>query len=238
MENKRNEKGQFAKGNVNDLTGKRFSKLVVLELDNIKNRRSYWLCQCDCGKQKVIRGDCLKVIQSCGCMKKEQDIKNLSIKNNHKHTLHPAYRTWQAMMARCYNEKQKAYKNYGGRGIIVCDEWHDVVKFCEWADKEGFLPEKNLSIERKDVNGNYEPYNCMFIPLVEQSYNKRNTIKFLDDDGKFKILSKEAKNRNIKVNLALQRFKKGIKSPKYLFHKGNLQRDFPEIFGGFLNKEI
>lgn len=230
----RNEKGQFVKGCVKDITGEEFGLLKVIKLDHIKDKRSYWLCQCQCGKQKVIRGDCLKVIQSCGCVKKKQDTINLHIINNHKHTYHPVYRVWQAMMARCYNPNQKSYKNYGGRGIKVCEEWHDVITFCKWADESGFIPNQDLSIERVNVNGNYDPSNCEWIPKIEQSYNKTNTVKFLDYDGEMKSVSKVAKLKGITTNLALCRYEKGIVEPKYLFHKGNLQKDFPEIFGGYL----
>lgn len=238
MDKTRNDKGQFVKGDVKNIVGKRFQHLVVLKLDHIKCKKSYWLCRCDCGREKVIRGDCLKVIQSCGCVKKEQDKSNLHIKNNHNCTYHPAYTIWNAMMNRCYSPQNKHYRDYGGRGITVCEEWHNIINFCKWADENGFVPNKNLSIERNNVNGNYEPSNCTWIPKSEQCYNRRNTIKFVDVDGTEKVLAKEARNKGIKVSLALTRYEKGIREPMFLFHKGNLQKDFPELFGGFIKGDV
>ena len=236
MKIKRNEKGQFVKGNVKDITGQRFSHLVVLGLDHIENKKSYWLCQCDCGNQKVIRSDCLKVIQSCGCVKKEQDLINLGITNNHHMTNHPAFRIWNAMMNRCMSPNNAHYKDYGGRGITVCDEWKNPINFCKWADDNGFIPNTDLSIERIDVNGNYEPSNCKWIPKSEQRFNKRNTVKFIDDDGVEKSVAKEATLRGVNPSTASSRRLRGIKDPRYIFHKGNLQKDFPSIFGGFLSE--
>lgn len=88
----RNEKGQFVKGeNVKDISGEKFGKLTVLKLDKIVNRRSYWIVRCECGTIKSVRSDTLKVITSCGCDKKKQDIINLGITNHHELTHHPVY---------------------------------------------------------------------------------------------------------------------------------------------------
>lgn len=221
----RDIRGRFVSGgNVKDISGQRFSHLVVLKLDHIKDKRSYWLCQCDCGNQKVVRNDCLKVIQSCGCVKKQQDIINFHIENHHGMSNHPAYAIWYGMMARCYRPKQTFYEDYGGRGIEVCDEWHDPKAFLQWADDNGFIPNQNLSLERKDVNGNYEPGNCVWIPRNEQSYNRRDTLRFVDEDGIEKSVAKVARERNFSADLATNRRKLGITIPKFLFYKGNLNQ--------------
>lgn len=226
----RNSKGQFV-STVKDITGQRFSHLVVLKLDHIKNKRTYWLCQCDCGNQKVVRSDCLKVIQSCGCVKKEQDKKNLHITNPHGCASHPAFNIWLGMMARCTHEWIPSYKDYGGRGITVCEEWQNPQNFTKWADETGYKPNKNLTIERKDVNGNYEPSNCIWIPRNEQVYNRRITLRFIDDDGIEKSVAKEARKRGVSPELAGERCRKGIKEPFYIFYKGNL-KNFPQFAGG------
>lgn len=232
IEATRNKNGQFTSGVRKDLTGKRFGKLVVLELDRIERKKSYWKCKCDCGVEKVIRGDTLEVVRSCGCIKKEQDIKNLGIKNHHEMTYHPVYTIWHAMVSRCTNPKDHAYKDYGGRGITVCDEWKDVRKFAEWADKNGF--QKGLSIERVDVNGNYCPENCKWIPKNEQSRNRRNTV-MLTVDNVTKPLFKWAEEYGVSYRLLYGRVKKGYTKANDLFYKGNLQKRelvLSEVFGG------
>jgi len=177
----RNEKGQFIRGrNIKDLTGQRFGRLKVLNIDTERtNRKTYWICKCDCGKFKSIRGDGLGIVNSCGCLKKEQDIRNLGIAYNHGMSKHKLFPVWNGMIHRCENSKNHAYKDYGGRGIKVCDEWHDVKKFIAWAENGKY--EEGLTIERIDVNGNYEPSNCTWVTMSEQSLNKRNSVKVTID---------------------------------------------------------
>lgn len=232
----RNNKGQFV-STVKDITGQRFSHLVALKLDHIKDRRTYWLCQCDCGNQKVVRSDCLKVIQSCGCVKKQQDILNLHIKDNHGLYEHPVYTIWWSMMHRCYYSSNPHYKDYGGRGITVCDEWKDPRNFVKWADENDFVPGHNLSIERIDVNGNYEPSNCKWIPRKEQVYNRRDTVRFVDVDGIEKSVAKEAVKRGIDPKLATTRYRKSTHDPKYIFYEGSL-KDFQQFAGGKHKNDI
>ena len=178
---KRNEKGQFIKGaNIKDQTGKRYGRLIVVEIDRQRtNRKTYWLCKCDCGNTKSVRSDSLGVVRSCGCLKKEQDLINFGVTYNHGLTNHRLFPVWNAMVNRCENSKSHAYKDYGGRGIKVCDEWHDVKKFIEWAENGEY--QEGLTIERIDVNGNYEPSNCTWITRAEQSLNKRNSVKVTVD---------------------------------------------------------
>lgn len=173
---KRNDKGQFVKGqNIVDKSGERHGRLTVVSLsDKRSGRKTYWNCVCDCGNEKVIRSDSLSVTKSCGCLKKEQDIINLGITNNHGLTYHPAYPRWRAMINRCNNPKDQAFKNYGARGIKVCKEWLDVRRFIDWADNNGF--EEKLTIERINVNGNYEPDNCKWLPPEVQHYNKTTSV--------------------------------------------------------------
>lgn len=220
---KRNNKGQFIKGqSINDLTGKKFGKLSVIRLDKIVNKKSYWIVKCDCGTEKSVRGDTLKVITSCGCDKKKQDLINFNVTNNHKLTNHPVYHIWQAMLNRCENPKNRAYKDYGGRGITVCDEWKDIRNFSKWADETGFLPGKNLSIERKNVNGNYCPENCIWIDKKLQARNRRNTIKF-SIDGIEKPLSEWAEIYQLPYSKIMGRYYRGVRNIDDLFYKGNIQ---------------
>ena len=129
---------------------------------------------CDCGNKVTVRSDCLGTTKSCGCLKKTKAPLNLGKTNLHGLTHHPVYGRWNAMINRCENPNTLAYKNYGERGIKVCDEWHDLKEFIRWSEENGF--NNKLTLERIDVNGNYEPSNCKWIPMKEQYYNKRTSV--------------------------------------------------------------
>lgn len=220
---KRNSKGQFVKReNIKDITGQRFGKLTVLKFDRIKNGKTYWIVKCDCGTTKSVRSDTLKVITSCGCDKKEQDIINLGIVNHHEMTHHPVYPIWHAMMSRCENQNDNAYSDYGGRGIKVCCEWQDIKTFAKWAEETGFVKGKNLSIERKNVNGDYCPENCCWIDRRMQPRNRRNTVK-LEVNGEIKPLAEWAEIYNVSYKKVMGRYYRGIRKIEDLFYKGNLQ---------------
>jgi hypothetical protein len=160
-----------------DLTGQQFGRLTVIALSDRKCwRKSFWICKCECGNEKAVRGDSLVcgAIRSCGCLKREAEVINFGIENNHKRSGHPLYKRWNAMIQRCENPNTIAYKNYGERGIRVCDEWHDIERFIEWSEKSGFKPE--LTIDRINVNGDYEPNNCRWITMQEQAFNKTDSV--------------------------------------------------------------
>lgn len=156
-----------------DITGKKFNRWVALKFSHKdKNNKHYWLCQCECGtiktveKQSLIRG----ISHSCGCYNLEQ-----IIKRNTKHSLSKTRldNTYTAMKSRCYNSNDKSYKYYGGRGIKICKEWLDNRKsFFEWALKNGY--QDDLTIDRINVNGNYEPSNCRWVTMKKQCQNKNN----------------------------------------------------------------
>lgn len=165
-------------GKIKDLTGKKFERLTAIKIDHfgIKNR-AYWLCECDCGNKKVICGSSLSsnAVRSCGCLQKET-----ASKANKKHGMAHSrlHYIWIAMKERCYNEKNNDYVIYGGRGICICDEWKNNFKsFYDWAVANGYDENAEfgkLTIDRIDVNGNYEPSNCKFSTIKEQCNNKTN----------------------------------------------------------------
>ncbi len=164
-----------------DLTGKTFGYLTVLCRDEttIGARNSKWICKCKCGGSTVAAYGDLKSghTTSCGCKKYESHNKRHGMSNTR------IYRIWNQMKMRCYDKNRAAWKQYGGRGIEVCSEWKDSFEsFYYWAMSNGYSD--NLTIERVDVNGNYEPSNCKWISLEKQQANRTNTV-LIADNGEF-----------------------------------------------------
>lgn len=164
------------------LVGRRFFRLKVIEFAGRNKSKNYtWKCLCDCGKEVVVASSNLLTgnSKSCGCY----DIETL-VKRSKKHGLTKTriYKIWVGIRKRCTNPKMKSYAEYGGRGIKVCDRWNDFENFYEDM-KIGYSDE--LSLERKDPNGNYEPDNCKWATMKEQARNKRNTKRItLGDESR------------------------------------------------------
>ena len=171
-----------------DLTGQRFNKLVVIGIVPINERKyspNRYRCRCDCGNTVDTSGHKLKSghTKSCGCMKTERIGQlNRKYKETNKHL----YGVYKAMVNRCVNEKDPAYHNYGGRGIKVCEEWlNDYDKFAEWALSSGYVldaPQGLYTLDRKDNNKDYSPDNCRWVTIQEQQNNKR-TCRFFEYGG-------------------------------------------------------
>lgn len=155
-----------------DITGQRFGRLTVLyRLHNIKGKTK-WFCVCDCGNLKEVTLSDLKKgnTQSCGCLYKD-------IHTKHKKCDTRLYCIFGAVKSRCYNKNNKRYKDYGGRGIAVCDEWKDdFMSFYNWAILNGY--NDTLTIDRIDVNGNYEPSNCRWVTPKQQARNRRSNRNY------------------------------------------------------------
>lgn len=176
-----------------DISGRRFGRLVALErvgrtLAPNGTRRSMWRCQCDCGKESVVKYIALTSgnTRSCGCMEEENRHANMqnaaaqrrkSVSKNFCGNLeaHPLYNTWKSMLMRCNNPNVRGYRHYGGRGIEVCERWSGDLGFENFVNDMGDRPD-GTTLDRTNVNGNYEPSNCRWATLTEQANNKTNSV--------------------------------------------------------------
>jgi hypothetical protein len=171
----------------NNLTGKIFDRLQVIQFYGIaKNGKARWECLCICGNKIVVVGSQLVEgkTRSCGCLQREV-AKRLVINMNSTHgmTNTRLFRIWSGMKTRCLNPKSKDYPNYGGRGITICERWLESFENFKEDMYESYLKhveefgEKDTSIERIEVMGNYDPANCQWATIKEQNRNTRVTAK-------------------------------------------------------------
>lgn len=193
-----------------DLTGQRFSRLIVLEphgKDKFGNKQ--WLCRCDCGRLTVANSHSLtsKHKRSCGCMMRERigNMRRIDGRSNDR-----LYHLYYRVRSRCENPKASYFEHYGGRGIRVCDEWQTWEAFRDWALANGY--KDGLTIDRIDVNGNYEPSNCKWITQAEQMRNTRKT-RYLTVNGVKKPLVTWCEELGVSFGTASARFTRGWADP-------------------------
>lgn len=187
-----------------DMSNKRYGKLVVIERVENRGKHTMWKCKCDCGKYSIVGANELVrgITKSCGCLKFESRNSTHGLSKTRLHSI------WSKMKDRCTRENNPAYKWYGGRGITICQEWlEDFMNFYNWAMDNGY--EDGLSIDRINVNENYEPSNCRWIPLEEQALNTRTT-KFLTYKGETKTVSEWCEITGIKKTTMLNRIRLGF----------------------------
>jgi hypothetical protein len=211
-----------------DITGQKFGRLTALRYAESRREKNgektaYWWFQCDCGKEIVRRKSHVVAkkggIKSCGCLLKDAGL----IHRVHGGTGSKLHNIWMGMFFRCENEKSDHWANYGGRGIKICPEWHDFITFRDWALSNGY--QDSLTIDRIDVNGNYEPPNCRWATMKEQQNNKR-TNRFITCGGETLTATQWAERLGGHLGLVLQRLKRGwneiaaVATPLKKYRKG------------------
>lgn len=166
-----------------NLSNLRFGRLLAVDCFTKRNARGvskvWWNCVCDCGRRKAIKREALASgrTQSCGClalelMKSNQyNFRHGEAGRDRRNNLPRLYRIWQAMRSRCRSATNPSYYYYGSRGIEVCPEWNDYLAFRQWAGRSGYSNE--LSIDRINPDGNYEPGNCRWANQLTQVENRR-----------------------------------------------------------------
>ena len=195
-------------GELVDLTGQKFGRLTVIRIatEEERNNRAevYWLCKCDCGNEKIISGHSIKrgLVVSCGCYHKEISQK----RRKHGESKTKFYKLWHGMIESCENPTNGSYKNYGAKGIKVCEEWHDYENFKNWALNKGY--KEGLSIDRIDNYDNYYPENCRWVSFIEQQNNKRNN-HYITYNNKTQTMTDWARELGINYQTIIARLKRG-----------------------------
>ena len=200
-----------------DLEGKKFHRLTVNSYQGKLNKSQLWLCTCECGNKTLANTNNLNKghTKSCGCLARE-----LTKVRNRKHGAWSTdrknffeYEAWQKMKGRCYNPNNNRYKYYGARGIKVCERWRN--SFENFLADMGEKPNKEYSLDRIDVNGEYSPENCRWADRVTQANNKRTNIR-LEYKGVTKSVNQWAEEYNIGRSTLLYRIKLGWSIEKAL----------------------
>lgn len=192
-----------------NLEGMKFGRLTVVGYDSrSKNGSSRWMCNCDCGKAIITRSDSLRSgsTLSCGCISREkasERVRAFFTTHGLRHT--PIYESWAAMKARCTNPRNPSYRNYGGRGIAVCSSW--ISSF------EAFLSDMGprtdgTSLDRIDVDGNYEPSNCRWASSKTQQRNRRNN-RHISVNGETKTCAEWAEIKGLRLGTLWNRLDLG-----------------------------
>lgn len=200
--------------NFQDLTGKRFGRLLVLGIAYKKPRKSggtaiYWRCRCECGKEVIVAGNNLKrETQSCGCLHKE------GLHKTHGLSYNKYYRTWADIKKRCYNPNSKDYPNYGARGITMYEGWiNDFQAFFDYISTLPHFGEDGYSLDRENNDGNYEPGNLRFATQTQQNRNTRRNI-VVEYDGREMCLTEAAELSGIAYSVLIQRYHAGDRGEK------------------------
>lgn len=195
-------------GGFRDHTGERFGMLTAIRcIGRGDDRNPIWLCRCDCGNlhQASARNLVHGRVKSCGCLK------HTGTRTTHGESHTRLYHVWSNMLRRCYNPNTTGWERYGGRGIRVCDEWHDYTTFRDWAVENGYDGNADYgecTIDRIDVNGDYEPDNCRWADLRTQGNNTRYN-RVITVDGVSMSLAEWSRKSGISQSTIRSRLKSG-----------------------------
>ena len=211
-----------------DIRGQKFGRLTALyRLHNYHKKTTHWLCVCECGNLKEIEKASLlrNMSKSCGCYRKETSKKQGKSNMKHGKIGTRLYTIWRDMKIRCTCKNSKDYKNYGGRGIVVCDEWLDNFQaFYDWSMNNGY--DDSLTIDRIDVNGNYEPFNCRWATWKQQARNKRNNCFVKDCLNKTMSLKDVATKYNIPIDKIFDEYQ----SRRKMYNFTEIQNIMREVY--------
>lgn len=196
-----------------DLSGMRYGRLLIVERAENQGNRVMWRCICECGAEIVTRGENITSgrTQSCGCYNRER--------SSQRHTKHGESKTrlhleWRKIKHRCHNENNDRWMDYGGRGIEICPEWRDSFEaFRDWALANGYRDD--LTIDRIDVDGNYEPGNCRWITNQEQQHNRRNN-HYITYNGETNTITEWARIYGLSENGLVHRIQRGWETERAL----------------------
>ncbi len=209
-----------------DLVKQKFNRLEVIKFShNDKYSSRIWKCKCECGNIVLASTNSLRRnnTKSCGCLQKEKaaisgrnsaTTHGLSKDSNGKKTR--LFRIWMGMKTRCYNPNVVEYPRYGGKGVVICEEWKNFEAFHNWALTNGY--QENLSIDRKELSGNYEPSNCRWVTDKVQCRN-RTSSRIIDFNGQQKTLVEWAEINSMSINCLFERLKRGWSIEKALTTK-------------------
>lgn len=196
-----------------DLNGKKFNRLTVIKrTSGTIKKHTYWECKCDCGNTTIVASQKLKngSTKSCGCYGKEKVTRH-GMWNTR------VYKIWCNMKSRCNNSKLDVYEYYGARGITVCEEWeNDFMSFYKWAMDNGY--DEKLTLDRIDVDKNYEPNNCRWVTMKTQANNtRRNHI--IEYKGAKHTISEWADLVGINKKILAHRLERGWEIERALTQK-------------------
>lgn len=211
-----------------DLTGTAFGRLTAVKIVRRANSRHvFWECLCSCGQRTTVNVGNLRSgkVKSCGCLRREMYAAGTAHRRHghaRKQQQSPEFKIWVQILQRCNNPNNRAWKNYGGRGITVCDTWQGHDGFQRFLDDVGTRPSAHLTLDRKNNNLGYEPGNCVWVSRTTQNSNRRN-VHLVTYQGRTQSLAAWSRELKRDYETLRRRFKQGVQPPD-LFSNERVRR--------------